>query len=129
MRLSLCFALAACAHAAPPPAAPDYRPLATLPAPPRAALYADCLAAAAGAHAYARAADADTDLLLFTCEGAPAEAFYTALAGVAPEVAQAGRTLRTTAPVRHDLFGVDYCTTDGAHYACVITLNVGPFLH
>jgi len=29
--------------------------------------------------------------------------------------------------VWHDLFGVDYCATDGSTYECTISLNAGDF--
>ena len=36
--------------------------------------------------------------------------------------------IRPTQVVKRDLFGVDYCVSDGATYACTVTLNVGGFL-
>jgi hypothetical protein len=119
--------VAACAHHAAPPVAPDYRPVTTAPAPPQAALYADCLADAAANHRIARATDPDTTLLLFTCTGAPAKAFFDGLAAysakIGSEFTADGHTFRATQRVRHDLFGVDYCSAE----QCVITLNTGPF--
>jgi len=129
VRPLLLIPLIACASHAPPVAAPaDYRAVATDAAPPRAALYADCLADAAANHRVARATDSDTTLLLFTCTGAPAKAFFDGLAAysakIGSEFTRDGQTLRSTQRVRHDLFGVDYCSADH----CVITLNAGDFV-
>jgi hypothetical protein len=114
------------------PAVPQYRAIATEPAPPQAALYANCLASAAAAHHVARAHDPDTTLLVFTCDGEPAHAFFDGLAAwsarIGSEFQYEGRTYRSTVRVRRDLFGVDYCATDGQQHECVITLNVGEFL-
>lgn len=124
---------AACAHA-PEPAAgpPDFSAVATEPAP-HARLYADCIAEAAAAGRYGRAHDDSTEMVVFTCTGATARAFYEALgpwsARVGSEARADGRTFRSTNPVRRDLFGVDICSTDGAgDYRCVISLNAGAFL-
>lgn len=113
--------------------APDFTAVATLPAPPQARLYGDCIAQAAALDRLARASRDGSELLLFTCVGEPARAFYDGLAGrsaqAGSEAAVNGRTYRSTNPVRRDLFGVDYCSTDGGgDYQCVITLNAGDFL-
>lgn len=124
--------VAACAARAPVAEAPDYRPITATPAPLQAALYTDCLADAIANHRYARATDPSTTLLLFTCSGAPARAFYDGLAiwsaRIGSQFESGGRTYRSTSRVRHDLFGVDYCATDHAMYECAITLNAGAFL-
>ena len=130
---SLCLLLLTIACGGSGPArAPDYRPVATRPAPPAAALYAGCLAAAAGAGHYRHASDAETSLLVFTCTGEPARAFYDGLAAYSARIGSqfehAGRTYRSTTRIREDLFGVDYCSTDGTDHACSITLNAGGFL-
>jgi len=115
---------AACSHPV-APVGPDYRAIATDPAPARGGLYADCLADAAANHRFARA---EKTLLLFTCTGAPARALYDELAAWSAQVdsrfVRDGQTFRATAKVRHDLIGVDYCAVDH----CVITLSVGEFL-
>lgn len=115
-----------------PMAAPDYSPVSGEIAP-QGRLYADCIAQAAGNRAYVRAQDDDSTLLLFTCTGADARAFYEGLeprsAAIGSEFTHEGRTFRSTEVVQHTLFGVDYCSTDGrGDYACVITLNTGAFL-
>lgn len=126
--LPMILPLVACAGHVPPTAAPDYKPVATDAAPPQAALYGDCLADAIAKHRIARATDPDTTLLVFTCTGAPAKAFFDGLAAwsarIHSEFTREGRTYRSTQRVRHDLFGADYCSAD----ACVITLNVGEFV-
>lgn len=114
--------------------APDYTPIAGEVPPSGARLYADCLDQAATNRAYVTAKDEDTTLLLFTCTGAAARAFYDGLEvrslAIGSEFTSAGRTYRSTDRVQRNLFGVDYCSTDGAgEYACVITLNTGDFLH
>lgn len=116
-----------------PTVAPDYTPVAAESPSPRAGLYADCIAQAAGNRAYLSARDEDATLLLFTCTGAAARAFYEGLAdhsaAIGSEFVSAGRTYRSTDKVVRNLFGVDYCSTDGAgDYRCVITLNTGAFL-
>lgn len=113
--------------------APDYTPVSGELPSPKGRLYADCIAQAAGNRAYLRGQDEDTTLLLFTCTGAAARAFYDGLvehsAAIGSEFTSAGRTFRSTDRVQRDLYGVDYCSTDGAgNYTCVITLNTGAFL-
>lgn len=128
-------ALAACAHA--PDAAtvaPDYAPLTGDPAPAHARLYADCLGQAAAAGAFRRAANGGgEELILFTCSGAPARAFFDALGPWSARIGSAfdhdGRHYRSTAKVQADMFGVDSCSTaDGSDYRCVLTFNAGDFL-
>ena len=128
-------ALAACTSVAPPPpqAPVDFSEVAPEAAPARTVLYTDCLAQAISLPAVARQSRDGTDLLRFTCSGAPAQRFYEALAVVGDEavsVCQAnGRTYRATAKVREDLFGVDYCSAGAAGDAvCQIVLNTGSFL-
>lgn len=129
MRALVLVAAAACHHAqVPAPAPPDYHPIAGDPLPARGQLYVDCLGDAVAAKHVAYAHDPDTDLLLFTCTAERAHAFFDALAGKGAEVETDGKTLRSTNPVRRNLYGVDYCTRAGSDYACVITLNAGTFL-
>lgn len=110
----------------------DYSPLQTQPAP-RARLFVDCIAQATAAGAYGHAHSGDSDRLLFTCNGAPARAFYDGLAvrsaAIGSEVEVDGRIFRTTEIVGRDLFGVDYCSTGGPDdFTCVVTLNTGAAL-
>jgi len=113
---------------------PDYAPLAGEPAPPHARLYADCLAQAAGNGTYRRAADGGGDeLILFTCTGAPAQAFYDALGPWSAQIGSGfehdGRSYRSTAKVQANLFRVDSCSAaGGADHRCVLTFNAGDFL-
>ena len=125
----------ACAHA--PEAAadtPDYTPIVGAPAPPNARYYADCLGQAATTGAYRRASDGGGDeLILFTCTGAPARAFYDALGPWSAEIGSAfrhdGRSYRSTAKVVANMFGVDSCSAaDNADHRCVLTFNAGDFL-
>ena len=115
-----------------PAAAPDYTPLVTQPHP-RAALYVDCVAQATAAGAYGYAEDDGNVRLVFTCTGAPARAFYEGLAArsaaIGSEIRSDGRTLRTTEVVERDMFGVDYCSTDGGgDFRCIVNLNTGAAL-
>lgn len=125
--------IAACASVADlPPGPPNYAVIITR-SESRAALYADCIAAATATGDYAVGQEGDSTLILFTCHGAPARAFYDGLAtrsaAIGSEVVTQGRTLRSTDLVQRDLFGVDYCSTDGAgEYDCTISLNAGEFL-
>jgi hypothetical protein len=125
--------LGACAHTSEePPTAPDFSEVPTT-ASPNARFYADCIADAVRASRYGRASDGDTEMVLFTCVGPTARAFYDALGphsfSVSSQVQAGGRTLRSTNPVRANLFGVDYCSTDNnGDYRCVISLNAGAFL-
>jgi hypothetical protein len=120
--------LVACASHPPTPQSPDYRAVAVEPAPPQADLYANCLAEAIANHRYQRATDPDTTALVFTCSGAPALAFFDALAERSAkeksEFTRDGQRFRATNRVQRDLFGVDYCSRE----TCVITLNAGDFL-
>lgn len=126
---------AACSHGAEgPPGPPDLTPIAGAPAPANARLYADCIARAAANGTYRRADDGDgTEVILFTCEGPPALAFYEALGPwsrqIDSEFAMDGRTFRSTARVQRNLFGVDYCSASAAgDHRCVITFNAGDFV-
>ena len=130
--LSSAALLAGCATAGGEAAvAPDYTPPAGDPAP-RAKLYADCAGEAAQAGRNDRVRDGDTTMVRFTCTGAPAQAFYAALgpwsATRQSQWTAQGRTWRSTNRVQRNLFGVDYCSSDGAAAECVITLNGGAFL-
>jgi hypothetical protein len=132
--LMLLMALSACAHSREPVATePDLAPIATATAPANARLYADCIGQAIDTGSYARAHDPSTELLVFTCTGAPARVFYGALAErsriTGSEYSLDGRTLRTTEPIQRDRFGTDGCSWDGAtDWRCDITLRTGSFL-
>jgi hypothetical protein len=132
MRMLGFLLLAACAAHAPVPVAPDYAPVATTPMSARAGFYTACLADAIESHRVGQAVDADTVVLVFTCRDAPARAFYEGLAEWSAQkhsqFEYRGRTFRSTAPVHRDLFGVDYCSTDGHDHECVISLNAGAFV-
>jgi hypothetical protein len=126
--------LSACAHSREPVATgPDLAPSDTAPAPANARLYADCIGQAIDTGSYARAHDPSTELLVFSCTGAPARAFYDALAErsriTGSEYSLDGRTLRTTEPIQRDRFGTDGCSWDGAtDWRCDISLRTGTFL-
>ncbi len=111
---------------------PDFTPIVTRPHP-RARLFVDCIAQATANGAYGHAESDGNVRLLFTCTGAPARAFYDGLAArsaaIGSEVQVNGRTLRSTELVERDMFGVDYCSTDGAaDFTCIVTLNTGAAL-
>ncbi len=133
--VSLLLALTACAHAPEAaPVAPDYTPIAGDPAPANARFYADCIGQAATSGTFRRASDGGGDeLILFTCTGAPARAFYDALGPWSARIGSAfdheGRAYRSTAKVQANMFGVDSCSAAaGADHRCVITFNAGDFL-
>lgn len=112
--------------------APDLRPVAGAPAP-RAKIYADCIGQAAAAGTYEGNFDPDTNLIRFTCTGFPAQAFFNALeqrsASVGSQWEADGRTWRSTNKVKRNLFGLDYCSSDGSlDVQCSILLNAGEFL-
>ena len=91
------------------------------------------LGQAIDAGTYARAADTDTELLVFSCSGLPAKAFYDGLVtrsqAMGSEYVVEGRTLRTTEPLQRDRFGADGCSWDGAtDWRCDIALRTGTFL-
>ena len=133
---SLLLALGACAHAPDAtPIAPDYTPIAGDPAPPNARYYADCIGQAAASGAFRRASDGGGDeLILFTCTGAPARAFYDALGPWSVRLGSGflhnGRSYRSTAKVVANMFGVDSCSVNAsdADPRCVLTFNAGDFL-
>lgn len=128
-------AAAACAHG---PEAPSPPPNYALPdaqtAGPHARLYADCIRLAAAAGHYRQVIDGGDELLLFTCSGSIADAFWAALeihsAAVDSGWEHDGRRYRSTARVQRNLIGVDYCTVDasGGDARCVLTFNAGDFL-
>lgn len=132
----LLVALTACAHAPEAaPIAPDYSPIAGDPAPPNARYCADCIGQAASTGSFRRASDGGGDeLILFTCTGAPARAFYDALGPWSVRLDTGflhdGRSYRSTAKVQANMFGVDSCSVNAsdADPRCVITFNAGDFL-
>ena len=101
------------------------------PLTPQAQLYADCIEQAARSNTYGRAADGDTEMVRFNCTGQPAQAFWTALDAWSLEQdsrwERDGWSYRSTNRVQQNLFGVDFCSSDGEAYHCVIHLNVGEF--
>ncbi|HST91419.1 MAG TPA: hypothetical protein VLJ13_04400 [Brevundimonas sp.] len=131
--VAFAFCAAACMHSPKSPAAPaDFSPIAVQPSE-RARLYADCLHEAVTAGRYGRAHDEDTELVVFTCTGPAARAFFDGLgdwsAAVGSQVETDGRVVRSTNPVARDLFGVDYCARGAAgEHSCSISLNAGAFL-
>lgn len=132
----MCVALivAACSSTPDPVMPADFREIVGEPAPARARLYTDCLRQAAETGSDRQALDGGGDeLLLLTCTGAPAAAFYAALgpwsAMIGSEFQNAGRTYRSTAKVQRNLFGVDHCSAaDDADHRCVLSFNAGDFL-
>jgi len=132
---SALLAAAACAHAPEMAASPpDYTPPAAQPTGPHARLYAECIQQAAGSGAYRQVIDGGDELLLFTCDGAVARAFWEALAPHSAAMDSGwehdGRRYRSTAKVQRNLIGVDYCTVDasGGDARCTLTFNAGDFL-
>lgn len=127
--------LMACAHHAEPVVAPpDYTPIVGTPAPVNARFYADCISQAATNGRFVRASDGGGDeLILFTCTGPTAAAFYDALGPWSAQIGSAfdhdGRSYRSTARVQSNMFGVDSCSAiGGTDHRCVITFNAGDFL-
>ncbi len=124
----------ACASSPKPLApSPNLAPIAGSPVTIHGRLYAECIGQAATTGKYDVNSDPGAHLLRFICSGAPARAFYTELgrwsAAHHSEWVAEARTWRSTGKVIRNLFGVDYCSTDGvSDYQCVIVLNVGPFL-
>ncbi len=114
-----------------PPGEPVLSRSAGEPAPPQAAFYADCIAAAAAAKTYVK--EPGQNFLRFTCTGAAARTFYDGLgpwsASQGSEYVVAGRTERFGQRLIEDTVGIDSCSTDGAgDYRCTVLLNVGEFL-
>jgi hypothetical protein len=132
MRCVPLLVLTACAGATPAVQQPtvDYTPIPTEAPPPNGSLYASCIAEATVSAAY----NDDSSLLVFTCTGKPAEAFFNGLAAWSAqektEFFANDRTYRSTLKVKENLYGVDHCsvgkTADDP--VCVITLNTGRFL-
>lgn len=125
------FSLAACATAPEAPVERDFSLTSQGAMTPQARLYADCLQQATQLNTYGRAADADTEMVRFNCMGAPAQAFWTALDAWSLQQdsrwERDGWSYRSTNRVQQNLFGVDFCSSDGEAYHCVIHLNVGEF--
>jgi len=133
--IGLALASAACASGPEEMAGPpDYALKAADPAPERARLYTDCIAQAIARGRVGHDQDGDSNLLRFTCDGAPAAAFFAGLEAWSAEIGSGfeheGRRYRSTTRVQRDLFGVDHCSVDasGADGRCSVVLNTGPFL-
>jgi len=122
-------ALGACAHAAPTLMPPTFDIAPGMPVP-QAQLYGDCISQSTAARSYDRAGG----LIRFHCGGAPAQAFFDALAGYsaanATEYRANGLTWRFTQSLEHNPEGLDFCTradADGAS-ACTLIFNAGAFV-
>lgn len=132
--VALALSVAACASVPEVTVPPDYRELTGDAVPAHGKLYADCLGQGAQTGRYRRADDGGgEELLLFTCDGPVARAFFDALGPWSAKIESAfeadGRTFRSTIRVQRDLFGVDYCSAaDGADHRCVLSFNAGDFL-
>ena len=124
--------LSACATVHAPQAGPPSLVAAVgQPAPAQARYYADCIAQATQTQSY----DRENNWLRFHCTGAPAAAFYNALADWSAahnsQLAGEGRTWRFTERPQHDPSGLDSCwrsASDATQYGCTVVLNVGDFL-
>lgn len=126
--------LAACATVQDEPAAtPDYAPIQHRGPTSQSRLYADCLDQAIQAQAYGRSAadDGAVELILFSCTGVPAAALYEALGQRSLDEdarwEHQGWSYRSPQRIERDLFGADWCATDGVSHRCAINLNVGWF--
>jgi len=130
----LAVTVSACATTPEPTGPADYREIVGQPLAPDGRLYVDCLKQAAEAGRAQRGTDGeDAELILFTCDGAPAKAFFDALGPWSAEIGSAflaqGRSYRSTARVQRNLFGVDHCSArDGVDHRCVLSFNAGDFL-
>jgi hypothetical protein len=120
---------AACASTPEAAGPPDFSRIATTPSP-NARFYADCIAQAAALNRYGHAYD-EVHVVVFTCEGEPAHAFFEALgpwsAQQQSEVTVGDRVIRSTTRIERDLFAADYCEREGAAYRCAISLRTGEF--
>ena len=121
--------LTACATAPAPSGPPDLTPVATTPSA-HARLYADCVAQAVQSGAYGHAFD-EVHVVIFTCDGAPARAFFDALGPWSTEqnseIVDGDRVIRSTTRIERDLFAADYCERRGADHQCRISLRTGEF--
>lgn len=122
-------ALTACAGGPTPSGPPDFSPIATTPTA-TAKLYADCIAQAAQRGRYGHAYD-EVHVVIFTCDGEPARAFFDALsfwaASQNSEVIEGDRTIRSTTRIERDLFAADYCEKRLDAVTCSISLRTGEF--
>lgn len=122
-------ALTACAGGPTPSDPPDFSPIAATPSA-QARLYADCIAQAAQRGRYGHAYD-EVHVVIFTCDGEPARAFFDALGSWAAaqnsEVIEGDRTIRSTTRIERDLFAADYCEARGDVATCSISLRTGEF--
>jgi len=121
--------LAACATAPEPSGPPDFAPIPTTSSA-NARFYADCIAQAAQTGRYGHAYD-EVHVVVFTCEGEPARAFFAALgpwaASQNSEVVVGDRVIRSTTRIERDLFAADWCERRGDAHACSISLRTGEF--
>ncbi|HEV7228163.1 hypothetical protein [Brevundimonas sp.] len=132
MRLIACLSalvVTACATAPGPSGPPDFSPISTT-ASVNARLYADCIAQAARTGRYGHAHD-EVHVVVFTCDGEPARAFFEALgpwaAAQNSEVVVGDRLIRSTTRIERDLFAADWCERRGEVHACNISLRTGEF--
>ncbi|HEV2082919.1 MAG TPA: hypothetical protein VGR32_10790 [Brevundimonas sp.] len=121
--------LGACATAPETAGPADFTPIASTPSA-NARLYADCIAQATQRNRYGHAYE-EVHVVIFTCDGAPARAFFDALgpwaASQNSEVVTGGRTIRATTRIERDLFAADYCEKRGEAVTCSISLRTGEF--
>lgn len=115
-------------------AGPSYAPIPGRAATAHAGLYADCVGESVAARRYDVVTQGSSGLVRFACTGSPARALYGEFAAAASgghgsRWTTDGRRFQSPQTIKHDLFGVDLCSTGGADdFRCEVVLNVGEFL-
>ena len=133
MRTLIAIALVALSACATPPTPllgpPTFDIAPGLPAP-RGRFYGDCITQSTTAHTF----DRENGLIRFHCTGAPAQAFFDALASysasVGSEYHASGLTWRVTSKLERNPDGLDFCThaDAGGAYGCTLIFNAGAFV-
>ena len=98
---------------------PSYAPILGRPATAHAALYADCVGESVASRRYDVVTDKSSGLIRFACIGDPAKALYDQFAIAAGRHGSRwtmnGHQVQSPQKIKHDLFGVDFCSADRAN--------------
>lgn len=113
---------------------PDLTPVLGRPLTPTARLALACVdqAQTSGGVDMIAEDDGEGRMIRFTCSGAPAEALFAALeprsVAIGSEWVEGGAVHRSTERMQENLYGLDFCRSEGSAHACVLNLNLGAFI-
>jgi len=116
-----------------PPGPPDLTPVPGRPLTPTARLVLACVdQAQTSGGVDVIGDDGEGRMIRFTCTGDVAQGLFEALgprsAGIGSEWVEDGVVHRSTERMQANLYGLDFCRSEGSTHACVFNLNLGAFI-